>query len=147
MPGNRQAAVEAYRRLGEVAGDAIAQALTLIDGLVVIGGGVAGASRLFLPALVDALNDVYHKESGPLRRLIARAFNFEEADQREQFLRGETREIIVPGSSSEGQVRSASADSRGNVAPGHQRGRGYWGLCLCDPQTELLRIGGQYQLV
>src|SRR5450756_880316 len=34
-PGNRVAAIEAFRRLGVVAGDVLAQALTLIDGLAV----------------------------------------------------------------------------------------------------------------
>src|ERR1039457_3355172 len=48
-PGNRVAAIEAFRRLGVVAGDVLAQALTLIDGLAVIGGGIAGAYPLFLP--------------------------------------------------------------------------------------------------
>jgi len=98
-PGNRAAAREAFRRLGEVAGDAISQALTLLDGLAVIGGGVSGASRLFLPPLVDAINDFYHKPGGPQRRLIPRAFNFEDPAQREQFIKGETRVITVPGSS------------------------------------------------
>ena len=42
-PGDRAAAVEAFRRLGEVVGDAMANALTLIDSLAVIGGGVVGA--------------------------------------------------------------------------------------------------------
>ena len=46
-PGYRAAAVEAFRRLGDVVGDAIAQALTLIDGLAVIGGGIAAAAPLF----------------------------------------------------------------------------------------------------
>ena len=41
--GNKEAALEAFRRLGEVAGDAMGNALTLIDGLAVIGGGVSGA--------------------------------------------------------------------------------------------------------
>jgi glucokinase len=81
-PGNKAAAVEAFRRLGEVAGDAMAQALTLIDGLAVIGGGVSGASRLFLQPLLDSVNDVYHKPGGPLRRLVAKAFNFEDPAQR-----------------------------------------------------------------
>jgi glucokinase len=97
-PGDRAAAVEAFRRLGEVAGDAIAQALTLVDGLAVIGGGIAGAHQLFLPALVDAINDVYVKPDGThLRRLIARAFNLEDPAQREIFLKGENCEILVPG--------------------------------------------------
>ena len=97
-PGNRAAAREAFRRLGEVAGDAIAQALTLLDGLAVIGGGVSGAHRFFLPPLVDAINEAYHKPEGPQRRLAARAFNFEDPEQREQFIKGDKRVITVPGS-------------------------------------------------
>src|SRR5690606_19349849 len=56
LRGHRAAAREAFRRLGEVAGDAMANALTLVDGLAVIGGGISGAAPLFLPALVDELN-------------------------------------------------------------------------------------------
>ncbi len=98
-PGCREAAVEAFRRLGEVAGDAIAQALTLMDGLAVIGGGISGASQLFLSALVDAMNDVYVKPGGErLRRLIAHAFNIEDPSQRQQFLKGDVRRLSVPGS-------------------------------------------------
>ena len=42
--GDRAAAIESFRRLGETAGDAMANALTLIDGLAVIGGGLSGAA-------------------------------------------------------------------------------------------------------
>jgi len=98
-PGEQAAALEAFRRLGETAGDAIAQALTLVDGLVVIGGGLSGAHKLFLPSLVGAVNGVYHKPGGDLRRLTARAFNFEDGAQRALFLKGEPRKITVPGSS------------------------------------------------
>ncbi|MGA2275088.1 MAG: ROK family protein [Bryobacteraceae bacterium] len=94
-PGDRAAAIEAFRRLGEVAGDAMAQALTLIDGLGVVGGGISGAHPLFLPALIDAVNGVY--DSGQ-HRLCACAYNIEDPSQRERFLSGETRQIRVPGS-------------------------------------------------
>jgi glucokinase len=94
--GDRAAATEAFRQLGEVAGDAMAQALTLTDGLGVVGGGISGAHPLFLPALVDAVNGVY--DSG-VQRLCARAYNLEDAAQRDVFLRGDRREIRVPGSS------------------------------------------------
>ncbi len=97
-PGNRDAAVEAFRRLGEVAGDAVAQAVTLVDGLVVIGGGVSGAHPLFLPALVDAMNDVYQMTGKPPRRLITHAYSIEDPAERERFLKSEVREIMVPGS-------------------------------------------------
>jgi glucokinase len=98
-PGCREAAVEAFRCLGEVAGDAIAQALTLIDGLAVVGGGISAASGLFLPALVDAINDVYHKPGNErLPRLVARAFNAEDSIQLGEFLKGQKRTLTVPRS-------------------------------------------------
>jgi glucokinase len=99
QPGNRPAAVEAFRQLGEVAGDAMAQALTLLDGLAVIGGGISAASPMFLPALVTELNGNYIGPKGnQFRRLAPVAFNLEDPAQLERFLQGETHEITVPGS-------------------------------------------------
>lgn len=96
--GNRAAAVEAFRRLGEVAGDALAQALTLVDGLAVIGGGIAGAYPLFLPPLIAAMNDRFEGNPKKLNRLIPRAFNLEDSVGRENFVRGDVHEVTVPGS-------------------------------------------------
>jgi glucokinase len=74
------------------------QALTLIDGLAVIGGGVSGSWPLFLPALVNELNSTYTAPNGrKFRRLVPVAFNVEDEAQRTKFLQGETREITVPG--------------------------------------------------
>ena len=97
-PGNRVAAIEAFRRLGVVAGDVLAQALTLIDGLAVIGGGIAGAYPLFLPPLVRAMNAPYEGYPTPLRRLAPLAFRIDDPAERDAFLRGEVRSIEVPGS-------------------------------------------------
>lgn len=98
-PGNKEAALEAFRRLGEVVGDAMAQALTLLDGLAVVGGGVSGSWPLFLPALVDELNSTYTAPNGnQFRRLASVAFNLEDPAQRQSFLKGELRTITVPGS-------------------------------------------------
>ncbi len=96
--GNRDAAIEAYRRMGEVAGDAIGNALTLLDGLAVIGGGLSKGWRLFLPALVAELNSQYTGPNGnKFRRLPEAAFNLEDPAQLKTFLKGETRAIAVPG--------------------------------------------------
>ncbi|MEY2467191.1 MAG: glucokinase [Verrucomicrobiota bacterium] len=96
---NAAAAVEAYRQLGEVVGDAMANALTLIDGLAVIGGGISNAHQLFLPSLVEELNGNYIGPKGNIyRRLASVGFNLEDPTQLEKFLRGSTREIAVPGS-------------------------------------------------
>ena len=97
-PGDQGAAVEAYRRLGEVVGDALGHALALVDGLAVIGGGLSKGWRLFLPAVVAELNSAFTSPSGnPLRRLPAEVFNLEDPAQLKQFLRGGTRKITVPG--------------------------------------------------
>jgi glucokinase len=97
-PGNQQAAIEAFRAMGEVVGDSLGNCLTLLDGLAVIGGGVSGAAPLFLPAVVDELNGNYiGPDGGKFRRLVHHVFNLEEPDQMEKFLKGEKREITVPG--------------------------------------------------
>lgn len=99
MLGNQAAAREAFRCLGESAGDAVANAITLIDGLAVIGGGISNAWPLFLPALVDELNSTFTNPAGnKFRRLIPAAFNLEDTVQLETFLKGEIRTIKVPGS-------------------------------------------------
>jgi glucokinase len=95
--GNAAAAREAFRRLGIVAGDAIAQALTLIDGLAVIGGGISAAHSLFLEDLVGAVNGFY-EANGHRRRLIAQAFNLEATAERAGFLQQPAKEVKVPGS-------------------------------------------------
>lgn len=100
QPGNQAAALASFRRLGEIAGDAMGNALTLIDGLAVIGGGVSGAWPLFLPALLAELNGAYTGPNGhSFRRLASVAFNLEDPAQLETFLKGQTRTIRIPGSS------------------------------------------------
>jgi glucokinase len=96
--GSRDAALEAFRRMGEAAGDALASAVTLVDGLVAIGGGLTGAGELFLPALVAEMNAPYDTPGGPVPRLEVKAFNLEDPAERAAFVKGEAREVEVPGS-------------------------------------------------
>ena len=53
--GDSHAAIASFNELGIMAGAAIASVLNVVDGLVVIGGGVAGASKYILPALITEL--------------------------------------------------------------------------------------------
>jgi glucokinase len=116
-PGNTVAASEAFRQLGEVVGDAMGQALTLVDGLAVIGGGLSGAWPFFSPALMAELNDTYEAVRGhKVRRLIPEAFNLEEADQLQRFVASTTREIAVPGS-----ARKVSYDPLPRIGVGLSR--------------------------
>lgn len=116
-PGNQEAAKAAFQRMGEVVGDAMGSALTLLDGLAVIGGGVSGAWPLFLPAVVDELNGQYTGPDGnSFRRLVPTAFNLEDPVQLETFLKGEARSIPVPGTD-----RNVSYDPMARVGVGMSR--------------------------
>lgn len=97
--GDRDAAQAAFARMGRVAGEALANAITLIDGLIVIGGGLAGAHEFFIQVVVDEMNRPFTLPGGrKVPRLETRAFNLEDAASRESFIRGQGREIAVPGS-------------------------------------------------
>jgi glucokinase len=96
--GDREAAKAAFNELGEVVGDALANAIALIDGLIVIGGGLSGAHEQFLPAIVAEMNGSIASYAGDqLPRIIQKVFNLEDEDSIDEFLKGETKEITVPG--------------------------------------------------
>ena len=98
-PGHRAAAVEAFRRLGECTGDALAMATSLLDALVVVGGGLSGAGELFLPALVEEMNAPLATPAGDrFPRMEVTAYNLEDPAQRSRFINGGSRAVTVPGS-------------------------------------------------
>jgi glucokinase len=98
--GDKAAAIEAYRELGEVVGDALANAMTLLDGLVVIGGGLSKGHRLFMPAVLNELNGQISGYTGnTFDRIVQRAYNLEDPVQVAEFLKGATKVIPMPGSS------------------------------------------------
>jgi glucokinase len=97
VPGDRRAAAEAFRRLGQVAGDAIAGALALIDGLVVLGGGLSGAAELFRAALLDELNAPLALASGPVRRLPFEVVDLDDPGGLAALCHDDARELPVPG--------------------------------------------------
>jgi glucokinase len=115
-PGRREAACEAFRRMGEAAGDALATAATLVDAPVVIGGGLTGAAALFLPAIVEEMNTGYDSPWGCPPRLETRAFNVEDPAERAAFLKGDAREVAVPGS-----ARTVAYDPLQRIAVGLSR--------------------------
>ena len=98
-PGNQEAAIKAFEEFGEVAGDAIATAVTLTDSLVVIGGGLTGAKKYFMPALLKQLRGVLHSIKGEeIPRMPEKVFDLDNEEEFVQFAHGAARPIKVYGS-------------------------------------------------
>ena len=96
--GDVNAALAAFAELGEIVGDALANAITLIDGLIVIGGGLAGAHPVFLPKVIEEMNSfILSYEGTKMNRLVFKVFNLEDEGQMNIFLKGEEREVNVTG--------------------------------------------------
>jgi glucokinase len=98
--GNKNAAITVYENFGTVLGEGIATMLTLMDGVVVIGGGVTGASQYFYPAMMRQLHSHYEMDKGDkLNRLIMKVFDWDNNSERNEFLKGQSRTITIPESS------------------------------------------------
>ncbi|MFO7934899.1 MAG: ROK family protein [Bacteroidales bacterium] len=98
--GNAEAAREAFIQFGKGLGNSIANTMALIDGIVVLGGGITAGWDLFAPAMFDEINSGYEDFRGnKLPRLSYRVYNLEDERTFSEFVRGRIREITVPRSS------------------------------------------------
>ena len=98
-PGNQAAAKAAFAELGHVAGAAIAIAAQLMDGIIVIGGGISASKKYFLPALLEEMRGTVRTLSGDtLQRLQMKVYNLEDDAEFEAFAKGDARQIKIYGS-------------------------------------------------
>jgi glucokinase len=97
--GNPEAASQAFIRFGNALGNSIANAMSLIDSIVVLGGGITAAWDLFAPAMFGEINREYRDFRGNrFPRLSYKVYNLEDERTFGEFVRGRTREITVPRS-------------------------------------------------
>jgi glucokinase len=97
IEGNKEAAKNAWKQFGEELGNALANAVTLTDSCVVIGGGLSGAYPLFLQTAVNKMNGLFkRKDGGNVQRMEIFAYNYENDDCRNDFLKDEKTIIEVP---------------------------------------------------
>lgn len=95
--GDRDAALKAWEELAIVAGDTLANAITLIDGIIVLGGGLSGAWNVYLQRLVDEMNTSFRSLGDhEFPRLEITALNLENPDEMALFLENRSVEIRVP---------------------------------------------------
>ncbi len=97
--GNKEAAIKSFEELAIVAADAIANAISLFDAPVVIGGGLSGSHDLLIPKIVEELNSTFKTfEDKKLRRMEVFAYNWNNAACRKDFLANQSHSITISGS-------------------------------------------------
>lgn len=96
--GDKAAAQKAFAEFGEVAGDAMATAVTLTDGLIVIGGGITAAHKWFMPSLLAELRGKLHTLKGDeLNRVQMKVYDLDNEEEFAAFAKGERRSLKVYG--------------------------------------------------
>lgn len=96
--GDREAAKEAFHRFGTAAGDAMATAVTLTDSLVVIGGGLTGAARHIMPALLEKMRSSISTLGGDkVNRVQMNVYDLDNENEFREFARGNGRPLKIHG--------------------------------------------------
>lgn len=94
--GNKSAAENAFYEMAEAVGDSISNVITMVDGIVVIGGGLSGASEIFLPKVVDEMNSNFVNSDGSeFKRLVSNVYDLENGDI-QYFIHGNKKTITIP---------------------------------------------------
>ena len=76
LPGDKEAAQKAWDEMATALADVLANAISLIDGIIVIGGGLSGAWPVFMPTLIKKMNEPFTGLNGqPLSRMETEAYN------------------------------------------------------------------------
>lgn len=95
--GNRIAAINSFEELGEMAGAAIIHALHIVDGIVVIGGGVAGAASYILVGMIKEMSrPIGTFAGGSFACLQSEVFNLTDQKQYEDFLEEKKQSVLIP---------------------------------------------------
>ena len=95
--GNREAAIRCFDEMGEMAGAAIVNALNMVDGIVVIGGGLSGASKYILPGMLREMNRSISTFAGlNFKCLQSEVYNLMDDAERSLFLENKSRMVKVP---------------------------------------------------
>lgn len=96
--GNVDAARKAFAEFGETAGDSMAIAAQLVDGIIVIGGGITAARHLILPSLLAELRSSLATLGGDMvNRVQMEVFNLDDPAEFAVFAKGKPRTLAVKG--------------------------------------------------
>ncbi|UII26985.1 ROK family protein [Fulvivirga maritima] len=97
MAGNKEAALFAFDEMAVAVAESLANAATLLDGVIVIGGGIAGAYKLIASKIIDHLNGTIENFEGvKMPRLASKVYNIDDEAGMQHFLNHDVKEVVVP---------------------------------------------------
>ncbi len=95
--GDRKAALKAFEEMAFSIGESLANAITLIDAPVVIGGGISGASEIILPKVVEHLNgNIENLDGQKMSRLVSQVYNLEDSQSMSDFVNWKNTTVKIP---------------------------------------------------
>ena len=106
LEGDAGAARAAFTELGEAAAEAVVHALDIVDGLVVVGGGLSGAAKYIVPSMARAMGKTRSTFAGAeIPCLQMKVFDLTDPAGMADFLRDDSVLVRVPGSDREVRYR------------------------------------------
>ena len=98
LPGNKDAAQKSWDELATALADVLANAISLIDGIIVIGGGLSGAWPVFMPTLIRKMNEPFRdlNDGHPFSRMETEAFNLMDTNDMIRFTEKSGQMVRVP---------------------------------------------------
>ena len=95
--GDQEAAKATFAKLGEVAANTMAQAVTIADAIMVMGGGLTGAARHFVPAMIKEFNGTIGRFSGEtFPRMQIKVYDMTDMNNIDEFVKDASVAIKVP---------------------------------------------------
>lgn len=98
IAGDQEAAIKAFETFGKVAGYTIAHCVTILDGIIVLGGGLSKSHKFFMPALLKELRaEMRTRQGDRLQRVPSYIYNLEDEQEFAEFAKGQQRQIPIYG--------------------------------------------------
>lgn len=100
--GDQRAALKSYKEMAVIIAESISNIITMLDGIIVIGGGMSGAYSLIIPEIISLMNGkIENMEGYGVPRLVSKTYDLEDPDSLDQFLTYKMKSIKVPYSNRE----------------------------------------------
>ena len=99
LEGDREAAVRSFAEMGELTGEVALPAANLVDGLIVLGGGMTGAAKYIKPSMLEVMRSKINTLEGKeLGRIPMKVYDLDNEDEFADFIKGEQQKMKIYGS-------------------------------------------------